>query len=153
MLSGVAIVSASNAWAVGSYEPNTSPRRDQTLIEHWTGRSWNRVTQPAPGRGELADRGGRHLRARNAWAVGAYANQVGGRNPALHRALERHNLAAGAGSGYRQRRPVLGGRHLLERRLGGGPGGEYPGPDRDLALERPGLGSGRRTGAQRAAAT
>ena len=43
VLSGVAIVSASNAWAVGSYEGNTAPRHDQTLIEHWNGRSWNRV--------------------------------------------------------------------------------------------------------------
>jgi hypothetical protein len=79
VLSGVAIVSASNAWAVGSYEPNTSPRRDQTLIEHWNGRSWNRVASPHPG-GVSWLTAVAVVSSRNAWAVGAYANQVGGRN-------------------------------------------------------------------------
>jgi hypothetical protein len=79
VLSGVAIVSASNAWAVGSYQGTTAPRHDQALIEHWTGRSWNRVTSPHPG-GESWLTAVAVVSARNAWAVGAYANQVGGRN-------------------------------------------------------------------------
>jgi len=79
VLSGVAIASASNAWAVGSYEGNTSPRRDQTLIEHWNGRSWNRVPSPHPG-GVSWLTAVAVVSSRNAWAVGAYANQVGGRN-------------------------------------------------------------------------
>jgi hypothetical protein len=74
----VAIVSASNAWAVGSYEGNTS-RRDQTLIEHWNGRAWNRVPSPHPG-GENWLTAVDVSSARNAWAVGAFAHQVGGRN-------------------------------------------------------------------------
>ena len=79
VLSGVAIASASNAWAVGSYEGNTAPRHDQTLIERWNGRSWNRVPSPHPG-GESWLTAVAVVSSRNAWAVGAYANQVGGRN-------------------------------------------------------------------------
>jgi hypothetical protein len=79
VLSGVAIASASNAWAVGSYEGNTAPRHDQTLIEHWNGRSWNQVPSPHPG-GESWLTAVTVVSSRNAWAVGAYANQVGGRN-------------------------------------------------------------------------
>jgi len=79
VLGGVAIASASNAWAVGSYEGNTAPRHDQTLIEHWNGRSWNRVPSPHPG-GVSWLTAVAVVSARNAWAVGAYANQVGGRN-------------------------------------------------------------------------
>jgi hypothetical protein len=81
VLSGVAIVSASNAWAVGSYQGNTA-RQDQTLIEHWNGRSWSRVPSPRPG-GESWLTAVAVISSRNAWAVGAYADQVGGRNKLL----------------------------------------------------------------------
>lgn len=78
-LVGVASVSASNAWVVGSYEGNTAPRHDQTLIEHWNGRSWNRVPSPHPG-GESWLTAVAVVSARNVWAVGAYGNSVDGPN-------------------------------------------------------------------------
>src|SRR5438128_11847093 len=46
-LSGVAAVSASDAWTVGSYQ--TSSFLNQTLIEHWNGSDWNVVSSPNPG--------------------------------------------------------------------------------------------------------
>src|SRR6266516_7922889 len=42
--SGVAPVSATNVWAIGSYS-NFS----QTLIEHWNGRQWIIIPSPSPG--------------------------------------------------------------------------------------------------------
>src|SRR5215469_3172701 len=45
-LFGVTALSASNAWAVGGYVNGTA---EQTLIEHWNGRSWRRVASPNPG--------------------------------------------------------------------------------------------------------
>jgi len=46
MLSGVAAVSASNIWAVGSRGSGGSY---QTLVEHWDGTSWSVVASPSPG--------------------------------------------------------------------------------------------------------
>src|SRR2546429_116361 len=46
-LSGVAVVSASDIWAVGSSGSQRSGA--QTLIEHWNGSSWSVVTSPNPG--------------------------------------------------------------------------------------------------------
>jgi len=45
-LFGVTALSSSNAWAVGGYVNGTV---EQTLIEHWNGRSWKRVASPNPG--------------------------------------------------------------------------------------------------------
>jgi erythromycin esterase-like protein len=39
-------LSSSNAWAVGGY---VNGMAEQTLIEHWNGRSWQRVASPNPG--------------------------------------------------------------------------------------------------------
>src|SRR5438270_11754958 len=47
-LSGVAAVSASNIWAVGSYYAG-SVKAGQTLIEHWNGTSWSVVKSPNVG--------------------------------------------------------------------------------------------------------
>ncbi len=44
-LDGIAGTSPSNLWAVGSYQVNLV---DQTLIEHWNGRSWAIVPSPDP---------------------------------------------------------------------------------------------------------
>src|SRR6266849_5141028 len=44
-LFGVGAISASSAWAVGGYVNGTA---EQTLIEHWNGRSWKRVASPSP---------------------------------------------------------------------------------------------------------
>src|SRR6266568_2801869 len=40
LLSGVAGLSSSNAWAVGSYSNGTA---QQTLVEHWNGTAWRHV--------------------------------------------------------------------------------------------------------------
>ena len=44
-LTGVAVVSASDIWAVG-WQANGGP--SQTLIEHWNGKQWSVVTSPNP---------------------------------------------------------------------------------------------------------
>src|SRR6266550_149132 len=46
-LSGVAVVSASDIWAVGSSGNQMSGA--QTLIEHWNGSSWSVMKSPNPG--------------------------------------------------------------------------------------------------------
>jgi hypothetical protein len=62
ILSGVAAISADNAWAVGS----TNARR--TLIAHWNGRSWKQLTGLRPARAQLYAVAA--TSARDAWAVG-----------------------------------------------------------------------------------
>src|SRR5215469_2155733 len=42
-LSGVAVLSPCNAWAVGEYYP------EQTLIVHWDGTAWTQAPSPDPG--------------------------------------------------------------------------------------------------------
>jgi hypothetical protein len=67
-LVGVAAVSASNIWAVGS-------DTGVTLIEHWNGSSWKRVASPTPnGLGDL--QGVSAPSANSVWAVGASYNGI-----------------------------------------------------------------------------
>ncbi|HEV2451965.1 MAG TPA: hypothetical protein VGS62_08555 [Streptosporangiaceae bacterium] len=69
-LQGVAAVSSSSAWAVGSYGTST---RSHTLIEHWNGTAWNKQASPNPtgfSRGSLLS-GVAAASSSNAWAVGA----------------------------------------------------------------------------------
>lgn len=47
LLTGVAAISASNAWAVGTALGGKG--FDQTLVLHWNGKSWSRVASPDPG--------------------------------------------------------------------------------------------------------
>jgi hypothetical protein len=67
-LYGVAVVSASNVWAVGYYVNN----HEQPLIEQWNGTSWNVVASPKLG----ADGGGLQgitaVSASDIWAVGIH---------------------------------------------------------------------------------
>ena len=46
VLAGVTAISARNAWAVGSFNDNTTPK---ILIEHWNGRTWTQVPAREPG--------------------------------------------------------------------------------------------------------
>jgi hypothetical protein len=78
-LSGVAATSATNAWAVGSYD-NSANTSTQTLIVHWNGTAWQQVPSPSPG-----GPGAGHASALNgivatsatdAWAVGYYINST-----------------------------------------------------------------------------
>jgi hypothetical protein len=69
-LTGVAAVSAGNAWVVGCtghcFGPDASPG---TLLAHWNGSTWQKVTAPSPAGGSvLAAVAAR--RGAGAWAVG-----------------------------------------------------------------------------------
>jgi hypothetical protein len=64
-LSGVAVTSASNAWAVGS----AGTTHATTLIMRWNGKTWRRVASPSPAGSTL--RGVAATSARSAWAVGS----------------------------------------------------------------------------------
>lgn len=69
-LSDVVALSATRAWAVGSY--GTSPTAARTLIVRWNGAHWHKV--PSPNRGPLINElgGVAATSATNAWAVGDY---------------------------------------------------------------------------------
>ncbi len=68
-LQGVAALSATDAWAVGS---NTEPGiQSKTLIVHWNGHTWKRAQSPNPTHAsELTALSA--TSARNVWAVGSY---------------------------------------------------------------------------------
>ena len=74
-LTGLAVTSAGNAWAVGF-----TGLVDKTLIVRWNGKRWARVTSPSPGFGDYLTSIGA-TSANNAWAVGATDN--GSMNTAL----------------------------------------------------------------------
>jgi len=71
-LSDVSAVSASDAWAVGSYENQISHTNNLTLILRWNGRRWLAVRAPFP-RGAVVDSLGSvaAVSAKQAWAVGS----------------------------------------------------------------------------------
>ncbi len=77
-LSGVAVTSAGNAWAVGRYL--TGPASSKTLILRWNGSKWARVASPDPGTSNQLN-AVRAWSASNAWAVGSFMN--GGPSQAL----------------------------------------------------------------------
>jgi hypothetical protein len=69
-LDSVTVLSAADAWAVGSYFNGTT---DRTLIEHWNGAAWKIVASPDPG-GIASDNslvGVTATSVDDAWAVGA----------------------------------------------------------------------------------
>jgi len=74
-LSGVAVVSANDVWAVGNSGNQMSGA--QTLIEHWNGTSWSVVTSPNPGSIYNTLYGVTAISAANVWAVGYYVNTTG----------------------------------------------------------------------------
>jgi len=100
-LSDVVALSASRAWAVGSY--GTSPTASRTLIVRWNGAHWQKV--PSPNRGSLINElgGVAATSATSAWAVGEYRNA---QDPlAEHTLIEHWN-----GSSWKvQASPNLGG--------------------------------------------
>jgi hypothetical protein len=63
-LSGVTARTASDVWAVGSYRLSTGATR--SLMLHWNGTHWSRLTAPGTGLSEVAIVPG----SRQAWAVG-----------------------------------------------------------------------------------
>jgi hypothetical protein len=69
---GVAATSATDAWAVGltgSSPGSTATTRSKTLIEHWNGTAWTRVSSPSPRRISVLD-GVAATSPTDAWAVG-----------------------------------------------------------------------------------
>jgi hypothetical protein len=74
-LNDVVALSASRAWAVGSY--GTSPAASRTLIVRWNGAHWQKV--PSPNRGSLINElgGVSATSPASAWAVGDYQNGNG----------------------------------------------------------------------------
>jgi len=86
-LSSVAVTSATDAWAVGSYRTGPdSPSRN--LIEHWNGTAWKVVaspnfTSPANRPGPNSLRGVTAISPSDAWAVGTYPDTEAGTFQAL----------------------------------------------------------------------
>ena len=74
-LSGVAAVSATDVWAVGSSGSQSSG--GQTLIEKWNGTSWGIVASPNPGSIYNTLSGVTAVSATNVWAVGYDVNTTG----------------------------------------------------------------------------
>src|SRR5947208_1277640 len=67
-LQAVTATSSSNAWAVGTFDDAGGIRR--TLIEHYDGTSWKKVTSPNFGSVDDELNGVRATSASNVWAVG-----------------------------------------------------------------------------------
>ena len=76
-LSGVAVLSPCNAWAVGEYEPT------QTLIAHWDGTAWTQVPSPDPGT-EASLRAVAPVSPSDIWAVGEYNDGTALRTLIVH---------------------------------------------------------------------
>ncbi|HJT59014.1 MAG TPA: hypothetical protein VJ761_21075 [Ktedonobacteraceae bacterium] len=73
-LKGVGAVSATDAWAVGSYYA-ANRGTDIALIEHWDGTAWTVVPgSPAPYSSDNYLNGVKVIAANDAWAVGYYNN-------------------------------------------------------------------------------
>jgi hypothetical protein len=81
-LNGVAVVSSTDAWAVGSYANKFTNGGYQSLIEHWDGTSWRRIETPILG-SEVFLWGVAAVSASDVWAVGRY-NDSGGKTLVLH---------------------------------------------------------------------
>jgi hypothetical protein len=75
-LSGVAAVSASDAWAVGT-SGSQMGNGGQTLIEHWDGAQWQIVKSPSPGSIDNTMNGVTAVSATDAWAIGYDVNTPG----------------------------------------------------------------------------
>jgi hypothetical protein len=76
-LSSVFCTSASNCWAVGSFDSTTSGATLNEVL-HWDGTTWSQVTVPSKGGNTLGDAselmGVRCRVANDCWAVGRYFN-------------------------------------------------------------------------------
>lgn len=81
-LNGVAVVSATDVWAVGQYANQFTNGAYQSLIEHWDGTSWRRIDTPILG-SEAFLWGVAAVSASDVWAVGSY-NDSGSKTLVLH---------------------------------------------------------------------
>jgi hypothetical protein len=71
-LSGVAAVSATDAWAVGTTSVDFDLSHGTVLVEHWNGASWNVLPSPGGPGSHLESVSART--ATDAWAVGAVSS-------------------------------------------------------------------------------
>ena len=71
-LSGVAVVSARDIWAVGG--SGSQMGGGQTLIEHWNGTQWQIVQSPSPGSRYNTLYSVTAVSTNDVWAVGYYVN-------------------------------------------------------------------------------
>jgi len=75
-LNAVSARSTSDVWAVGNYASATT-QASQTLVLHWNGTRWSKVTSPNPDASTYAINilsGVSARSATDAWAVGSYGN-------------------------------------------------------------------------------
>src|SRR5947209_3661709 len=72
-LTDVTAVSANDIWTVGYHNDCWSCGPYQTLIEHWDGTSWSRVSSPNSGYQDVLN-AVTAISANSVWAVGEYAN-------------------------------------------------------------------------------
>jgi hypothetical protein len=87
-LLAVSAVSATNAWAAGSYITNSGLGASQSLILHWNGFSWKQVTSPSPGgtAGTATPAAVSAVSYADAWVVGDYTTSSSyGRSLTLRR--------------------------------------------------------------------
>jgi len=73
----VAVVSASDVWAVGYYSYGYNFDHLRTLIKHWDGSAWTLVASPNPGSKSNFLRDVTSVASNDIWAVGSYGS-VGG---------------------------------------------------------------------------
>ena len=69
-LDAVTVVSAIDAWAVGNYCTTSACSRADTLILHWNGTAWSKVSSPSPSSVNNALSGVVGVSSTDAWAVG-----------------------------------------------------------------------------------
>ena len=74
-LSGVVAIAANNIWAVGSY--NNASNLQQTLIEHWNGKSWSIVSSPNVASQFNVLTAISAVSAKDIWVVGNYSGLQG----------------------------------------------------------------------------
>ena len=77
-LDAVADVSATDAWAVGSYCPTSACAVTDTLILHWNGTAWSKVSSPSPSTVVNYLFGVAAVSSTDAWAVGYELNGTTG---------------------------------------------------------------------------
>lgn len=85
VLDGVAVTSATDGWAVGSYY-STAHQATRTLILHWDGTRWSKVASPSPTcpAGGLGLDGVAAASSSEAWAVGYCYSNSGVKTVILH---------------------------------------------------------------------
>lgn len=70
-LYGASATSSGDVWAAGNYY-STSHSHTNTLVEHWNGSRWRKMSSPSPGGFANLDYAVSALSRNNAWVVGEY---------------------------------------------------------------------------------